>query len=113
MATRPSIRSAPLSTFRSTKTDRELAPTRLTYATAAFVRLKKRMQIDPPYLYYHRDTAGWLARGYTVWTMVEWHGAFRYQGRPSLGDREWVDPEGRLWEFFAYEIPLYDKNEVT
>lgn len=74
------------------------------------MRLKKRLHEG---LYYNKETADWCQQGYTVWTIAEWNGTFN-AGRAVPDDvKEWVDAEGRLWQFFGYVIPLYDEGEKT
>jgi hypothetical protein len=82
-----------------------------TKPRAGFVRLKSK---TAHVLYYSKDKADYISGGdYTVWTIAEWKASFRYDDAAAFDGTEWQDPEGRLWEFFGYSIPLYDEKEHT
>ena len=96
---------------------REKAPTH--------VRLYTDHRADGMRLYYSREVADYVEidEPYTIWTMAEWTKAFAFAGsqraveymnrtamKGVAGDH-FTDAEGRHWEFFGYDIPLYDDNE--
>lgn len=53
-----------------------------------------------PGFYYYSNANDWVQRGYTRWSLKEWKAKFGSQ-----------NDEGRKWEFFGYEIPLYDEDD--
>jgi hypothetical protein len=93
-------------------------PIPTTRPNAAFVRLYLDKPGEPR-RYYNADKAIWVGKDepYRIWKMADWEGTFgagSKLGRPGqLSATEWLDGEGRHWEFFGYVIPLYDDNEKS
>lgn len=96
----------------------------VTRANAAFVRLCHPTTFG---LYYQPDhgplDSPWVTRGYKRWPVAEWEGRFGkgapYASTPggpakrTLTPNQYMDAEGRLWEFFGFVIPLYDADHKT
>lgn len=62
-----------------------------------FVRLAHSTK---PGMYYRSIDNQWVSVGYTRWSIREWKSKFGRQ-----------NDEGRKWEIFGYEIPLYDEDD--
>jgi hypothetical protein len=89
-------------------------PIPTTKKKAAFVRLY-RDRAGEPRRYYNTDQAAWVGKDepYRIWKLADWEGSFGYARAAKITEKEWVDPEGRRWEFFGYVIPLYDDNDKS
>jgi hypothetical protein len=65
-----------------------------------------------PGWYYNSTLADWVEAGtgpYTTWQVADWMGTFKtYVIHP---DGTILDDQGRLWERFGWQIPLYEEGE--
>lgn len=104
----PSDRSS-ISPFRR---QIEKAPIPVPRASAGFVRLCHPKIYG---LYFNKEDATnpWVSKGYTRWTMKDWEGTFSNTISHKEQGAQYIDGDGRKWEFFGYTIPLYDDGDKT
>jgi len=82
-------------------------PVPATRRSAAYARLA-HPTIFGLYFCQHDAINPWVERGYTRWPMAEWEGKFGNNVSIKEEGSQYLDGEGRKWEFFGYSIPLYD-----
>ena len=74
-------------------------------------------------VFYSREKGDWVTEGWTAWPIAEWRGVYgnnrdwTSENGPAAPDTlqpksQWVDANGRIWEFFGYEIKLYDDEQT-
>jgi hypothetical protein len=84
----------------------------LKRANAAMVRIAH----PSLYGYYYNDKDSvnpWVTKGYTIWKMSDWEGRFGNSVSTKEQGSRYLDDSNRLWEFFGYNIPLYDPGDKT
>jgi len=64
----------------------------------------------PVILYYSKAKAGWVTEGWTTYGYTEWRNKFGKRGT-FLSPRTFLDDDGRMWEWYATVIPVFDEDE--